>query len=93
MSAEKISELTVGRVGRAVNDAAEALAGKPHVGTVERPEIDGRWICTHSFTHKRKAPALFSVEAVLVVAMSAASDSSFLPACHPTNKLTKLEAA
>lgn len=31
VSAEKISELNVSRVGRAVNDAAEALAGKPHV--------------------------------------------------------------
>ena len=57
--AKKCRYFHVGRVVRAVNDAAEALAGKPHVGAVERPEIDGRLIGAHFVLAKEK-PRRFS---------------------------------
>ena len=56
VSAKKSSKLHVGRVDRLMDHASEPLAGLPHVGAVERPEIDGRLIGAHFVLAKEKAP-------------------------------------
>ena len=56
MSAKKSSKLHVGRVDRLMDHASEPLAGLPHVGVVEQPEVHEGFVGAHVVL-KEKPPA------------------------------------
>lgn len=52
VSAKKSSKLHVGRVDRLMDHASEPLAGLPHVGVVEQPEVHEGFVVLMSCSKK-----------------------------------------
>ena len=54
MSAQQGFEFAIGRVDRLMDHASEPLAGLPHVGVVEQPEVHRDFVGAHFVLAKEK---------------------------------------